>query len=81
MAVATTTASRLSRFVQWIDEVTPRVVAEQLNVSVWAVYGWRRHAMGEKGGSRPSPDRLGAILRLAKGKLSAIDIYPEEPKV
>lgn len=78
MAVPDTT-KKPPRFVQWIDEMTPKVIAEKLGVSKWAVYGWRRHALGEPGGSRPSPDRLGAILRMAKGKLQAIDVYPEHP--
>lgn len=75
MAVATT-APRLSRFVQWIDEVTPEVIAQKLGVTKWAVYGWRRLALGQAGGSLPNPRRLGDLIRLAGGKITAADIYP-----
>jgi hypothetical protein len=66
-------------FVRWIDKTTAKVVAEKLRVSVWAVYNWRRNALGI-GGARPDPSRLGDILALAGGQITAADIYPPKEK-
>jgi hypothetical protein len=68
------------RFVAWIDDLTAKVVAQKLNVTVWTVYGWRRHALGQAGGFRPDPVRLGDILTASSGKLVAADIYPSPKK-
>lgn len=73
----TTDAPRpTARFVKWLDDTTVRTVADHLGVSIFTVYGWRRFALKKKGGNRPDPRHLGAILKLAAGRLTAADIYP-----
>jgi len=65
-----------SKFSAWIDKTGAPTIARALGVTKWTVYGWRDGARGLPRGTRPDPSRLGEILKLAKGKLKATDIYP-----
>lgn len=67
-----------SRFGRWIDDVGAREISSKLGVTIWAVYAWRRGAESKSGRPRPDPSKLGAILRLAEGRLTAADVFPEE---
>lgn len=64
-----------SRFAAWIDEVTPRWLAEKMGITIYAVHWWRRGARGDANGCLPRGSKLAHILQLAGGKLTAADIY------
>lgn len=70
-------AKERARFLKWIDDIGPAKIAADPSISVtrFAVYGWRRYAQGRADGYRPDPSKMGAILRLAAGALTAVDIY------
>ncbi len=69
----------LPAFVKFIDTYGAKALAETLEVTVWAIYGWRKGALGEPGGSRPDPSRMAAIIKASGGTLSAAVIY-RKPK-
>lgn len=66
------------RFVQWMKGYGMEKLAKDLGVSPWTVQAWRRGALGQNGGAVPRPQRMAAILQLAKGHLKASDIYPNQ---
>jgi hypothetical protein len=68
------------RFAKWLRDFGEEKVAEKLGVSVWTVFKWRQHADGQPNGAQPRTKHLAPLIRLAGGKLSAVDIYPPEKK-
>lgn len=67
-------------FVRFMTSYGRRKFAAALGVTVWTVDGWRKHALGMKGGFRPDPARMDRILRVANGALTPADIYPKRKK-
>lgn len=76
------------RFAAWIMKRGVAQTAKDLGVTRFTIYDWVagarnvangrafNHAVGGRKGGRPSPEKMGAIIALAEGFLSAADIYP-----
>lgn len=71
------------KFLDWINRTGQARIARDLDVSRHTVAAWARWARGDARSKtsstvyRPSPGRIEAIVRLAAGALTAVDIYPE----
>ncbi len=68
------------KFAKWLREYGEEKVASDLEVSVWTVFKWRQRADGQANGAVPRSKHLARLLKLAKGKLTATDIYPAEKR-
>ena len=81
-------AEKVPRFAAWIDEQGAAKVATAMGVTKWTVYGWRRGSVNTAngrtasagGGIKPEPGKLGELIKLAKGHLTAADIFPPRAK-
>lgn len=72
------TVTPAPKFAKWLRDYGEAKVAEALGVSVWTVFKWRQRADGQENGAQPRSKHLAPLLKLAKGKINATDIYPAE---